>query len=397
MGDLPAVLGGLPSFDRMLNIVGPAFPTVDEIAEPLGEALASGNVTNNSRFVRELEAQMREYLNGPDFIAMANGTLSLQLTLQRWKGKGEVICPSFSYIATAHAIAATGLTPVFADVDPNTWNITADTVRPHVNETTVAIMPVHVFGNPCDIESLEELAKSSRVRLLFDSAHAIGASYRGRRIGGFGDAESFSFHATKTLPMAEGGGIATFDEDLAEDLRAARVFGDYGDHDCTFVSTNAKMQEFSAILGLKGLQRLNENIEQRRKCVELYRSRLGGIPGLRFQTLNPESQPSYQNFTILVNAGEAGLSRDELLAAMGRENIMTRKYFFPAIHKQRAYAGTGSVLPVTEEISDRALCFPLHNHMDITIVERICDAAIRVFEYSDEVRRELKAGVESGV
>ncbi|MDO8585551.1 MAG: DegT/DnrJ/EryC1/StrS family aminotransferase [Armatimonadota bacterium] len=387
MAKLPAALGGPPEFDLMLNIVGPAFPKLEDIAGSLNEALVSGNVTNNSRFVRELEAEMRGYLDGPDFIATANGTLSLQLILERWRAKGEVICPSFSFVATAHAIAVAGLTPVFADVDPETWNITAETTQGLITDETAAIMPVHVFGNPCHIEPLERLARSANVRLLFDSAHAIGASYKGRKIGGYGDAESFSFHATKTLPMAEGGGVATFDEDLARDIRAARVFGDYGDHDCAFPSTNAKMQEFSAILGLDGLKRLDDNIEQRARCVELYRSKLGAVPGVRFQKIDEDARPSYQNFVILVDESDAGLSRNELHEAMAKENIMTRKYFYPAIHRQKAYLADRPALPVTEEISDRALCLPLHNHMSTELVERISDAALSIFEHADEVRR----------
>jgi dTDP-4-amino-4,6-dideoxygalactose transaminase len=253
-------------------------------------------------------------------------------------------------------------------------------------------MPVHVFGNPCEVEALEGLARGNGLKLIFDSAHAVGASYKGRKIGNFGDAETFSFHATKVLPMAEAGGIALKDPALAEDLRAARVFGDYGDHDCRFAGTNAKMQEFSAILGLYALERLDENIRRRDACVRLYRETLGHLPGITFQKLNPDGQSSHQNFAMLIEPKEFGLSRDELFDALASDNIMARKYFFPAIHLQKAYHEKPCSLPATEDIAARVLCLPLHNHMPMELAERVLEAIMAIHRDAPAIRRKLAGG-----
>jgi dTDP-4-amino-4,6-dideoxygalactose transaminase len=395
MGKLPAISGGKPVFDRRINIVSPVLPGLDEIALRVSEILATGNLTNDSRYVRRFEREVAAYLDGPRVVAVANATLGLMLVLQALDLKGEVIVPSFTFSATVHALLWNSLKPVFADIDPRTYHLDPRRVAERITPATSAILAVHVYGNPCDIEALENLARQNGLRLIFDSAHAFGATYHGGKIGRFGDAEVFSFHATKTLAAGEGGAVCTENEDLAERIAWGRNFGNPGDDDCRFPGLNAKMTEFSAILGLQGLPQVEEWIRRRNETAQYYRQRLKEIPGLAFQRSTLNSRHSHQFFSVLVEKDKFGIGRDELHRALQKEKIVTRKYFYPPVHRHQAYhflmnRCSGS-LPVTEDISGRILCLPIHSDMSIRDAERVVFAIRRLHRFHMKTRRTYQA------
>ncbi|MCK4597111.1 DegT/DnrJ/EryC1/StrS family aminotransferase [bacterium] len=394
MKDKPAIFGGSPIFEREMNIVSPTLPKLADIRERITEILSTGNLTNDSRYVRELEREIAKFLGVEHAVAVANATLGLMLVLQALDLKGEVIVPSFTFSATVHALMWNGLRPVFVDIDPDTYNLDPSCVAESITPETSAIMAVHVFGNPCNIEALERVAHDHGLKLIFDSAHAFGSSYNGREIGRFGDAEVFSFHATKMLPAGEGGVVATNDDQLRQRLSWGRNFGNPGDDDCRFAGLNAKMTEFSAILGLEGLKRIEAHICHRNEVANLFMARLSRVPGLTFQKITPGCQSTYQFFSILIDPNTFGLNRDQLNQALRRENIVTRKYFYPPMHRHRAYQEFkdqyNGQLPVTGAVSNNILCLPICSHMIYEDVEKIALAIERIHHYHNEVQRKCR-------
>jgi dTDP-4-amino-4,6-dideoxygalactose transaminase len=387
----PAVLGGAPTFASPLYIVAPVVPQIEEVGPRIAEILASGQLTNDSRYVREFEAALEERLGVPA-VAMSNGTWSLVLTMKELGVEGEVIVPSYTYCASAHAIRWAGATPVFADVLPDTFTLDPEAVRAAITPRTTAIMGVHIYGHPCEIDDLTALADEKGLALLFDAAHAFGATYRGGAIGGFGRAESFSFHATKTLPVGEGGCVTTRDRRLADRLRLWRKFGDPGDENSQFAGTNAKMQEFNAILGLAGLKAVDGTIARRRGYGVTLRERLGSIPGLHFQEERSYVQSSAQNFAVLVDAQAFGLSRDELYRGLAAENVRCRRYFYPALHCQKAYADLPhGDLTVTSRVANAVLCLPFYSLMTRDQIEGIGDAFETLHSHAPRVRHLLQS------
>ena len=388
---LPAVLGGNPQFAARLNIVSPRLPALEQIAEPLREILRTGNLTNNSRYVREFEAALAPRLAVPHAIAVSNATLGLMLALAALKTKGEVILPSFTYCATAHVLHWVGLTPIFADILPDTFTLDPAAVEAAITPRTAAILPVHIYGHPCEVDELAAVARRHGLPLLFDAAHAFGSRYREQLVGQFGDAEVFSFHATKLFPVGEGGCITTGNANLAEYLALVRKFGDPGDENTRFPGTNAKMQEFNAIIGLEMLKVVDQHIANRRSYAAYLIERLGQLPGITFQAIRPYVFMNYQNFAILVDPSEFGLTHDQLFTALAAENIMARKYFYPPLHHHDAYSEyRGVSLPVTEQVSDRVLCLPFYSEMTEETLDGLCAAMERIQRYAPHVRSLLR-------
>jgi len=385
------VLGGAPLFASPLNIVAPVVPGIEEVGPRVAEILANGQLTNDSRYVREFEAALESRL-GVAAVTTANGTWSIVLAMKALGLEGEVIVPSYTYCASAHAIRWAGAAPVFADVLPDTFTLNPDAVRAAITPRTTAILAVHIYGHPCEVDELTALAAEKGLALLFDSAHAFGATYRGGAIGTFGRAESFSFHATKTLPIGEGGCVATSDRELAGRLRLWRKFGDAGDEDSQVAGTNAKMQEFNAILGLAGLPAVDGTIARRRGYADALRKRLSPVAGLRFQEERPYVRSSMQNFATLVDERLFGLSRDEVYRGLAAENIRCRRYFHPPVHRQKAYAGLPhGPLPVTSAVSDAVLSLPFHSLMTSSQIEKIGDAFAMLHAHAPRVRRALQS------
>jgi dTDP-4-amino-4,6-dideoxygalactose transaminase len=394
MVDKPAILGGNPVFHQFIPLVQPTLPPYDDrLACRVAELFQTGMLTKG-KYLREFEERVADYLGVKHAVAVSSCTLGLLLTYHGLGLKGEVIIPSFTFMATAHPLLWVGAEPVFVDIDPYTWNIDPQRVEAAITERTTAIVAVHNFGNPAPVAELETIARRHGLKLIFDAAHGFGSLYRGRPVGGFGDAEVFSLSPTKLLVAGEGGIVATNNEDLAEHIRVGREYGNPGDYDSCFPGLNARLPEFNAILGLRSLEMLEENVLRRNRVAAAFRERLGHLPGLTFQQVHPEDRSSYKDFSLLVDEAAFGLTRDELALALRAENIDTRKYHDPPVHTHKAYRHLyeryRDNLPITDRIAPRSLSLPIWSHMDEATVEGICTAIERIHIYADEVKATLR-------
>jgi dTDP-4-amino-4,6-dideoxygalactose transaminase len=298
-------------------------------------------------------------------------------------------------VATADAVHWAGLKPVFADILPDTFTLDPAAVEAAITPRTAAILSVHIYGHPCEVDALGEIAQRRGLALLYDAAHATGSRYAGRPVGGFGDAEVFSFHATKIFPVGEGGCITTRIGPLAETVTLMRKFGDPGDENTLIPGINAKMQEFNAIMGLAVMKVIDQHIANRRRYAARLVERLGRLPGIRFQAIRPLAFMNYQNFALLVDAEGFGLGREQLYAALAAENILPRKYFYPPVHWHTAYMAYRSAwLPVTEQISSQVLCLPFYSEMSDEILDILGTAIERIQAYAPQIRRKLLSSCE---
>ncbi|HEX6331135.1 MAG TPA: DegT/DnrJ/EryC1/StrS family aminotransferase [Actinomycetota bacterium] len=382
--DLPAVLGGVPMFPDGLSLARPSVPDPAAVGRHVERILASGVMTNGS-LVRELERRAAEYLGVRHCVAVASCTAGLMLVLRAADLAGDVVVPSFTFAATAHAVAWNGLHPVFADVDPETLTLDPDSVSRAIGVRTGAILATHVYGTPCDVEGLQALARRNGIRLFFDAAHAFGSKYRGTNVGGFGDAEVFSLSPTKILIAAEGGLIATNDDLLAERCRIGRDYGNPGDYDCRFVGLNARMSELHAAVALDSLSAIEERVDERNRLAQLYRNALSDVPGVGFPLVQSGDRSTFKDMTILVDAGPFGIDADGLAVALSAEGIETRRYYSPPVHRMHAYLGSNGTVPLTctDAASARALALPLWVGMTNEQVERVRRAIARIGEHAE--------------
>jgi len=389
MTDKPAMLGGKPIFSEIVPIVSPTLPKLEDIKDKVSRILETGMITNFSQNMKEFENKVAQYLNVQHTVALSNATSGLMLVPKVLNLKGEVITTSFTFHSTVHALMWNGLTPVFVDINNETYNINPRNIESKITDRTSAILATHIFGNPCQIDELSKIAKDNNLRLIFDAAHAIGSLYHGKKIGGFGDAEIFSLSATKLLVTGEGGIITTNNKETYNKFVMGRNYGDPGSYDCQFIGLNSKMQEFSAILGLKTLEMLESNIQRRNEIAKSFKKKLN-ILGIKFQRIEEDCRSTYKDFSILIDEEKFGISRDNLCEALKHENIMTKKYFYPPIHKQKAYSAFEdkykNILLNTEYVSNNILCLPIYSHMSESTVNGICEAIIRIKEFCNEIK-----------
>lgn len=356
----------------------PEYPLLDERFRDIAKSLI---LSNFAKYARELEMELRKKLSVKAALTFPNATSALMLVLKAMNLSGEVILPSFTFSATGHAVAWNGLTPVFADIDPYTFNISPEDVKRKITSKTSAILAVHIFGNPADVESLEPIAQKHNLKLIFDSAHALGSKYKGIPVGSFGDAECFSFSGTKVITSAEGGAVSSDDEKFMELLNLGRNYGSGNNYDCQFIGLNGKMSEFHAAIALEGMPLLDRFVERRNDLANLYRKRLSEIPGIRFQRISDGCVSTFKDFSIIVEPEKFGIDRDELSERLCAEGVFTKKYFYPPLHKMAAYQRIphrAEHLVNTEFISQRILCLPIYSHMDTDTLEKICYAIYRV-------------------
>jgi len=373
---LPAIQGGKPVFAKKLPITEPTVPLSAPILKRYREILNSRMLTNGPT-VLEFESAAARYIGVKHAVAVSTCTNGLILTMKSMGLKGEVILPSFTFHATAHACVWNGLTPVLVDCDPETYTIDPEQVERAITPSTCAIIGVHIFGCPAKVDVLEDIARKRGLKLIFDAAHALGSLYKGRKVGGFGNAECFSLSPTKLVTAGEGGLVATNDDELARRLRVGRNYGDSGNYDCEFSGLNARMSELHAALGLESLKMLEKNIARRLKLVRTYARRLAKIPGVSLQAIPDGSRTTFKDFSILVDAQTFGLTRDRLYEALSAENIMVKKYFYPPVHWQKLFKECRRVpesLPNTELVSLNALSLPLSSHMSEQSAGQVCRA-----------------------
>lgn len=393
---LPALLGGKPAFKTPVPITKPTIPPIEMLINKYAEALKSGMLTN-AKYVQEFEKNAAEYLGVKHAVATNSCTSGLMLLMKVLGLTGEVILPSFTFHATAHAVVWNGLKPVFVDCDVNTYNIDPKQVANAITSRTSAIIGVHIFGNPANVEALQEIAKKHRIKLIFDAAHGFGAKRKGKCVGGFGDAESFSLSPTKLLTAGEGGIVATNNKNLAQMIRVGRNYGDSGNYDCEFSGFNARMSEANALLGIESLKYLDKNVARRNQVARLYKEQLSSVPGISFQKIEEGDQSSFKDFSILIDEKHFGLSRDDLFTAMLAENIIVKKYFYPPVHLQQAfntYLVNAQPLENTMSISLSSLSLPLYSHIDSATINGISDAVVGIQRHATRIKERIGSEIK---
>jgi dTDP-4-amino-4,6-dideoxygalactose transaminase len=392
VGDL-AIFGGPPAFAERLHVGRPNLGDRRRLQERIDDILDSRWLTNQGKYVRDFEHRVAELAGVRQCVATCNGTIALEIAIRALGLTGEVIVPSFTFVATAHALQWQGVQPVFCDIDPRTHNIDPACIEPLITPRTTGIIGVHVWGRPCDIERLEDIARRHRLRLLFDAAHALGCSYRGRPIGSFGDAEVFSFHATKFVNAFEGGAVVTNHADLAARIRLMSNFGFIGYDDVVCLGTNGKMSEVSAAMGLTSLESLGEFIAVNRRNYEIYRDELADVPGIEIVRYDETEKLNCQYVLIRVNAARMVVSRDDLVSILHAENIMVRRYFYPGCHRMEPYRSRSPVpsLPHTEALAQSIVSLPTGLCVDPDTIVSVCRILRLVAVEHREVRRRLDA------
>lgn len=356
-----AINGTAPAFAHPVHVGRPNIGDQGEFQRLCGEALARGLLTNNGPLVQELEGRLAKEAGARHCVAMSNGTVALEIAIRALGLTGEVIVPSWTFIATAHALSWQGLTPVFADIDPLTQNLDPHSVRRMITPRTTGIIGVHLWGRPAPVSELQSISDEFGLQLMFDAAHAFGCSYQGRRIGTFGRAEVFSFHATKVFNTLEGGAVTTDDDELAQTMRLMRNFGFAGYDNVVHPGTNGKMNEINAAMGLVNLDSIGRFVAANEANYRTYREELDGVPGIRLVEYDSSDEPNYQ-YVVLEVGPEAGCGRDGLIAALQAENILARKYFWPGCHRMKPYRDlyphAGLTLPNSEALSERIVVLP---------------------------------------
>jgi dTDP-4-amino-4,6-dideoxygalactose transaminase len=387
MRDMPAILGGTPIFENKVNIVRPVLPDYSELIEGIQDFLASGMVTKG-KYLQVFEEAIASHLNVKHAIAVSSCTSGLMLTYQGLGLTGDVVVPSFTFMATISSLVWCNLRPVFADVDRCTTNLDATAAEAAITPETSAIVAVHNFGNPAEVDALVQVARKHNLKLIFDAAHGFGTLYQGQPVGSQGDAHVFSLSPTKLLITGEGGIVATNDDALAEKARIGREYGNDGSYDSVFAGLNARMPEFNALMGLYSLKRLENAAQNRNETASYFQEMLGRMPGIEFQTIHPGNRSSYKDFSITVDKTVFGLTRDQLAVALNSENIDTRKYYDPPAHRHQAYQQyfDGLALPVTELLAERSLSIPMWTDMEDIVSSGICAALQRIYENRDALK-----------
>jgi dTDP-4-amino-4,6-dideoxygalactose transaminase len=327
--------------------------------------------------VKEFEARISEFLGVKHCIAMCNGTVALEIAIRGLGMKGEVIVPSFTFVATAHSLQWQEITPVFCDIDPRTHTLDPKQVERMITPRTTGIIGVHLWGQPCDMAALEDIGRRRGLKLLYDASHAFGCSWNGQRIGSFGEAEVFSFHATKFFNTFEGGAIVTNDDDLARRLRLMKNFGFEGYDNVTYLGTNGKMSEIAAAMGLNGLEDIEDFVEINKRNFKCYQNELSEIPGIRLLRYNESEDCNYQYIVTEVDDQDAGVSRDQLIEVLHAENVVARRYFYPGCHRLEPYRSlfphAGLLLPETERVAARVLILPTGSAIGPEQIAKVCD------------------------
>jgi dTDP-4-amino-4,6-dideoxygalactose transaminase len=374
----PALHGGRPLFPEGMPLARPTVSNPERVAQEILQILHSGHLTNGP-YVRELERVVTERVGVRHAVAVSSCTAGLMLLLRAADLTGDVVVPSFTFMATAHAVAWNGLHPRFADIDRHTLTLSAGAAMGAIGMRASAILATHTYGTPCDVEALEESARQSGIRLFFDAAHAFGSTHRGKPVGRFGDAEVFSLTPTKPVIAGEGGIIMTNDDELAERCRLGRDYGKTDDYDVRFIGLNGRMSELHAAVALASLDGVDERIEERNSLADRYRAALGTVPGVSFPQVRVGDRSTYKDFTVLIDSDVFGLDAASLARALAAEGIETRRYYSPPVHRTRAYRTMANgPLPVTEWAADRVLTLPLWGGMNDDHIERVAEAIRRI-------------------
>jgi dTDP-4-amino-4,6-dideoxygalactose transaminase len=374
-----AVFGAPPAFAEPLHVGRPNMGSREAFLAYVHEIYDRCWLSNNGPLVQEFERRVTDFLGVKHCIPMCNGTIALEIAIRALELKGEVIVPSYTFIATAHALQWQEITPVFADIDLNTHNLDTDAVRRMITPRTTGIVGVHLWGRSAPVDELQAIADEHGLKLIFDAAHAFGCSHATRMIGGFGDCEVLSFHATKFFNTFEGGAVVTDNDDLARKMRLMKNFGFSGYDNVIYLGTNGKMTEMAAAMGLVNLDAIGEFVEVNRRNHALYSKRLNALGGLSVLSYDDREHNNYQ-YVVVEVLDDFPVRRDEIVRVLQAENVLARRYFWPGCHNMLPYRAfyphAGMLLPNTDTVANRVIVLPTGS----IIGESQIEAIARIFE-----------------
>lgn len=367
--------------EKKITVTSPLLPDLDEFTGLLKEIWASKWITNNGSFHRQLEKELCDYLKVPYISLFTNGTLPLITALQALRVTGEVITTPYSFVATTHSLWWNGIKPVFVDIDPVTGNLDPDNIEAAITPKTTAIMPVHVYGQPCDTEKIQRIADTYGLKVIYDAAHAFGVEVNGKSVLNAGDVSTLSFHATKVYNTIEGGALVMHDEEMKRRIDYLKNFGFRSEVEVVAPGINSKMDEIRAAYGILNLRQVDGAIEARKRTADAYREALRGVRGIRFLEDKPEVRHNYSYFPIFIDAEAYGMTRDELYERMKERNVLGRRYFYPLISDFTTYRGLPSAspanLPRAHKIANSVICLPMYHNLTGRDVERVVEIIAR--------------------
>ena len=364
-----------------ITVTSPLLPNLDEFNEMLKEIWASKWITNNGSFHQQLEKALAEYLKVPYISLFTNGTLPLLTALQALRITGEVITTPYSFVATTHSIWWNGCRPVFVDIEESTCGIDPEKIEAAITPHTTAIMPVHCYGKPVNMEAIQAIADKYGLKVIYDAAHAFGVEVNGKSVLTAGDMSTLSFHATKVYNTLEGGALVMHDEQTKKRIDYLKNFGFAGETEVVAPGINSKVDEVRSAYGLLNLKQVDQAIANRQKVAQKYREALRNVPGIRFFDDMPGVRHNYSYFPIFINAEEYGKTRDQLYFEMKAANVLGRRYFYPLISDFSTYRGLPSAapenLPVATKIANEVICLPMHHALSEEDIERILSCIIK--------------------
>lgn len=356
-----------------------SMPSLEEFVEEISPLWDSHCLTNMGPKHKLFQKELREYLDTDNLELFTNGHMALELTIQAMELEGEIITTPFTFASTTHAIVRNGLKPVFCDIDPSTYTIDAEKIEGLITEKTCAILPVHVYGNICDVDEINCIARKHKLKVIYDAAHSFGETYRGEGVGNFGDASCFSFHATKVFNSIEGGAACYRDQTMGKVLGELKNFGIHGPEEVSAVGANAKMNEFCAAMGLCNLRHIEDDIEKRGIVAERYREHLEGVDGIRLNNIQKNVKSNYSYFPVLFDKKSFGTDRNYVFKKLEKNNIYARKYFYPLTNSFSCFHNVYDVkeTPVALYISENILTLPLYPDLAFEDVDRICEIILQ--------------------
>lgn len=376
----------------LIQVTRSSMPDFEEYIEEIRELWDSHWLTNMGMKHKQLEVSLLQYLDTPNITLFTNGHLALECIIAALGLTGEVITTPFTFASTTHAIVRNGLKPVFCDINSNDYTIDVDKLESLITDKTSAIIPVHVYGNICNTEEIEKIAKKYNLKVIYDAAHAFGVTINGENVANFGDASMFSFHATKVFNTIEGGAVTYKDKNLVKVLYDIKNFGITGPESVEYVGGNAKMNEFQAAMGICNLRHVDREIEKRKAVVERYIERLSGIEGIKISTPQSGVKSNYSYFPVVFDGYK--MTRDDVFKSLKKQNIIARKYFYPLTNRFECYKGkyNPDETPVAKYIAERVLTLPLYADLDLEDVDMICDIILDKSNsrYEQEVATEIE-------
>lgn len=367
--------------NKIITVTSPLLPDLDEFNALLKEIWASKWITNNGSFHKQLEKELAAYLKVPYISLFTNGTLPLITALQALRITGEVITTPYSFVATTHSLWWNGIKPVFVDIDPATGNMDPEKIEAAITPKTTAIMPVHVYGKPCNTKRIKEIADTYGLKVIYDAAHAFGVEVNGESVLNAGDMSTLSFHATKVYNTVEGGALVMHDAETKKRIDYLKNFGFANEVTVVGPGINSKMDEIRAAYGLLNLRQVDAAIEARHKVAIKYREALRGVEGITFFDDMPGVKHNYSYFPIFVDAEKYGMTRDELYFKMKEQNVLGRRYFYPLISEFSTYRGLESArpdnLPNAHKMANTVICLPMHHALSDEDVNRVIEQIVK--------------------